>query len=108
MDRPVEMTFDARQKRRNLRYAILYNVIWANQKTGSFVYRWLRALATSFPTILSGIRHPFIRSVNTSIVSVHGGPRSHPYPVDCPQAVFDDGSLQFRLLIFIFTLLVTF
>jgi len=26
-------------------YVIGYNVIWANQKTESYVYRWLRALA---------------------------------------------------------------
>jgi len=59
-DRPIEMTSDARQKRRDLHYAIIYNVIWANQKTKSFVYHWLRTLAifkvTSFPIILSGIR----------------------------------------------------
>jgi len=29
----------------NLRYAIKYNVIWANHKSKSFVYRWLRTLA---------------------------------------------------------------
>ena len=32
-------------------YAIKFNIIWANQKTGSFLYHWLRALATSFPAI---------------------------------------------------------
>jgi len=44
MDRPVEMTSDAHQKGENLRYAITYKVIWANQKTESFVYHWLHAL----------------------------------------------------------------
>ena len=54
----LEMTSAARQKRGNSRYAITY-VIWANQKTKSFEYHWLRTLAmfdvTSFPAILSGI-----------------------------------------------------
>jgi len=36
----LEMTSAARQKRGNLRYAITYNVIWANQKTKSFEYHW--------------------------------------------------------------------
>jgi len=39
------MTSAARQKRGNLRYAITYNVIWANQKTESVEYHRLRALA---------------------------------------------------------------
>jgi len=59
----VFMTFDARQKCGNLRYAITYNVIWANYKTESFEYHWLRALAkfdmTSFPTILLSIGRHF-------------------------------------------------
>jgi len=45
IDRLLEMTSDTRQKCRNLRYAITYNVIWANQKTESFEYDWLLALA---------------------------------------------------------------
>ena len=32
-------------KRREFTYVIMYNNIWANQKTKSFVYRWLQALA---------------------------------------------------------------
>ena len=60
---------DVRQKGGTLCYAITYNVIWANQKTGSFVYHWLRALATSFSAILSGIGRHFKRSVDTSIVT---------------------------------------
>ena len=63
IDRPVEMTSDARQKHQNLCHAITYNVIWANQKTESFEYHWLPALAmfdvTSFCAILSGIRRHF-------------------------------------------------
>ena len=54
---------DAGQKHGNLRYAITYNVIWANQMTESFKYQWLRALAMfdvmSFPAILSGIERHF-------------------------------------------------
>jgi len=42
------------------------HVIWANQKTESFEYHWLRTLAmfdvTSFPAILSGIGRHFKRS----------------------------------------------
>jgi len=42
-----------------LRYAITYNVIWANQKNESFEYHWLHAHARfnvkSIPAILSGI-----------------------------------------------------
>jgi len=53
------MTSDARQKCRNLRYAIMYNVIWANQKTEFSAYHWIHALAmsdiTSFPAILSDV-----------------------------------------------------
>ena len=52
------MTSDAQQKGANLRNAII-NVIWVNQKTGSFVYHWFRALATSFPAIFSGIERHF-------------------------------------------------
>jgi len=37
------MTADAWQKCGNVRYAITY--IWANQKSKSFEYHWLRALA---------------------------------------------------------------
>jgi len=44
-------------------YAIMYNVIWANQKTESFEYHRLSSLArfdiTSFPGILLGIGHHF-------------------------------------------------
>jgi len=64
------MTSDARQKHGNLRYAVTYNVIWANQKTESFEYHWLSTLAmfdrTGFPAILSGIgRHfKFCRYIN--------------------------------------------
>jgi len=54
----------ARQKCGNLRYAITYNVIWANQRTESFERHWLRALAmfdvTRFSTILSGVGRRFI------------------------------------------------
>jgi len=70
MDRPVEMTSDARQKRGNLHYTVTYNVILANQKTESFEYHWLRTLemfkVTSFPVILLAIgRHfKFCRRVN--------------------------------------------
>ena len=63
------MTSDAGQKGKNLRYAIMYKIIWANQKTGSFVNHRLCTLATSFPAILSGIGHHFKRSVDTSIIS---------------------------------------
>ena len=63
IDIPLEMTSDTQQKCGNLRYTMTYNVIWANQKTESFEYHWLRALAmfdiTSFPAILSGIGHHF-------------------------------------------------
>ena len=56
INRPLEMTSDARRKCRNLHYAITYSVIWANQKTESLKYHWLRALAmfdvTSFPASL--------------------------------------------------------
>jgi len=56
------MTSDT-QKCENLCYAITYNIILANQKTESFEYHWLGALAmfdiTSFPDILSGIRRHF-------------------------------------------------
>jgi len=59
IDRPLEMTSNAWQKRGNLLYAITY-VIWANQTTESFKYHRLQALemfdVTSFPAILSGIR----------------------------------------------------
>jgi len=54
----------------NLRFAITYIVICANQKTESFDYHWLRALAmfdvTSFPAILWGIGRyfTFCRYVN--------------------------------------------
>jgi len=58
----LEMTSDAQQKCGNLRYALTY-VIWANQKTESFKYYLLCALAmfdvTSFPAILSGIGSHF-------------------------------------------------
>ena len=57
IDRPLEMTSRARPKCRNLCYAIMYNVILANQMTESFEYHWFRPLAmfkvTSFPAILS-------------------------------------------------------
>ena len=57
------MTSDTQQKCGKLRYTMTYNVIWANQKTESFEYHWLRALAmfdvTSFPAILSGIGQHF-------------------------------------------------
>jgi len=50
-------------KTRNLCYALAYNIIWANQKTKSFDYHWLCALAmfnvTSFPAILSDIGRNF-------------------------------------------------
>jgi len=39
----------------------------ANQKTGFFVYHWLRTLKTSFPTFLSRIGRHFKHSVNMSI-----------------------------------------
>ena len=58
----------------NLRYDITYNVIFANQKTESFEYHWLSALAmfdvTRFPAILSCIgRHlMFCRYVNCAHV----------------------------------------
>ena len=59
INRLLEMTSDARQKCGNLRYAVTYIVIWANQKTESFEYHWLCALAMfdvmNFPVILSGI-----------------------------------------------------
>jgi len=55
-------------KKREVGYAITYKVIWANQKTQSFVYPWLRALATRFPAIMSGIGRHFKRSVDTSII----------------------------------------
>jgi len=64
-------TNGARRIRGNLRYAITYNVFWANRNTECFEYHWLRVLAifgvTSFPAILSGIgRHfKFWRYVNT-------------------------------------------
>jgi len=73
-NRPLEMTSDARQKCGNLHYAIRCNVIWANQKTESFEYHWLRALAVfdqmSFPAILSSIGHhfKFCWYVNSSLV----------------------------------------
>ena len=63
------MTSDASQKCGNLRYAITYNV-WANQKTESFEYHWLHALAMfdimSFPAIFSaiGLHFKFWRYVN--------------------------------------------
>jgi len=58
----LEMTYDGWQKCGNLCYAIMYNVNWANQKTETFEYYWVCALAMfdviSFPSILSGIwRH---------------------------------------------------
>jgi len=70
----------------NLHYAIMYNVIWANQKTESFEYHWLRTLAmfdvTSFPTILSVIGCQFMlcRYVNywPSIIFW-----AHLHPMDC-------------------------
>jgi len=44
-------------------YTITYNIIWANQKTKSFEFHWLRALSrfyiTCFPAILSGIGRHF-------------------------------------------------
>ena len=67
----TEMMSDARQKGGNLHYTITYNVIWANQKTGSFVYHWLCALATSFPAILSCIGRHFKHTVDTSISNAH-------------------------------------
>ena len=64
IDRPLEMTSYARQKCGNLHYAILYNLIWTNQRTESFEYHWLRALPmfdiTRFSAILSGIGRLFI------------------------------------------------
>ena len=68
------MTPDARQKCENLRCAVANNVIWANQKTVSFEYHWLRALAmfnvTSLPATLSSIgRHfKFCRYVTCSAI----------------------------------------
>jgi len=53
----------------SLHYVITYNVIWANQKTESYVYCWLRALAMfdvmRFPT--------FVRAsdVISSVLSIH-------------------------------------
>ena len=41
----------------NLHYAITYNVIWANQKTESFEYHWLRALAMVW---LNELSHHFV------------------------------------------------
>ena len=78
------MTSDASQKGGNSRYAITYNVICANQKTGSFVYHWLRALATSFPAIFSGIGRHFKRFVNTSIRRLDLERREQYIPVDPP------------------------
>jgi len=69
------MTSDARQKTRELRYAITYNVIWANQKTETFLHIWLRALAmfevTTFPVILLGTggHFKFCRYVNYLIAT---------------------------------------
>ena len=48
---PSEMTL-CLTKGWNLRYVIMYNVIWANQKTKSFVYRWLHAHAMFVPTFV--------------------------------------------------------
>ena len=61
------MMSDDQQKRG---YAIMYNVIWAKQKTESFEYHWLQALTMfavmSFLAILLCIgRHfKFCRNVN--------------------------------------------
>jgi len=61
--RPLEMTSNTWQKCGNLRYAITYNVIWANLRTEFFYHHWLCALAmfdiTSFPAFLSGIESHF-------------------------------------------------
>ena len=45
------------------------NVIWANRMTVSFVYHWLRTLATGFPAILSGIGRHFKHSIDRSNMS---------------------------------------
>jgi len=73
IDRTLEMRSDAQQECKNLCYAIMYIVIWVNQKTESFEYHWLCALAMfdvkSFPAILSGIGHhfKFCRYINEHI-----------------------------------------
>jgi len=73
---PLKMTSDARQNCASLRFAIMNNVIWANRKTESFEYLWLRELVmfdvTSFPTILLGIgRHfKFCRYGNQTMVDL--------------------------------------
>jgi len=81
-----------KKPRGNWRYAITYNVIWENQKTESFEYHWLRALAmfdvTSFPAILSGIERHFklCRYVNVGLLRSkevgNGEPRDAAYWID--------------------------
>jgi len=75
MDRTLEMTSDALIKGGKLHNVIKNNfvwAIWANQKTETCVYRWLRALAMfdlrSFPAILLGIGRHFNRFVDTLMI----------------------------------------
>ena len=65
-----EMTFGL-TKGWILRYVIMHNVIWANQKTECFVYRWLHPHAMvdvmCFPTFVWRIGHHFKCCVDTLI-----------------------------------------
>jgi len=64
---PSEMTFGS-TKCGNLRYIIMYNIIWAYQWAECFVYHWLRAFVIfdikRFPTFVRSIGQHFRSSVN--------------------------------------------
>ena len=65
------MMSDASTKGGNFSNVITHNVIWANQKSEYFMYRWLHAHAMfnvmCFPRIGWSIRRHFMHSVNTLI-----------------------------------------
>jgi len=63
------MTSDAPTKGGNLRIVLTNNVVWANQKTESFVFRWLPTLAmfdvTCFPAFVGA------SDIISSLMSIH-------------------------------------
>jgi len=67
------MTSNARQKCGNLRYAITYNVIWANQKTESFEVHWFmrtcNVCITSFSAMCRAL--DVISSSDNKLIVLH-------------------------------------
>jgi len=72
---PSEMTLCV-TKGGNLHYVIKYNVIWANQKTESFVYHWLCPLAKfdrmCFPAFVGALDVILSVLPNDRVTFIHG------------------------------------